>query len=183
MRRIITWVCTAALLAFAAQAKAEPSFTDLKKADKISIALTGSPMSDEQRNRFIAGTLTLEQLADEVSKSPAFIDYFAQHWAKLLGIQQGVDPWRMTSQTTNLQVIQTLGEHSGQDRIANEGDHWSSHVQQQLIDKRTHSDAAPSPFIYVQDCQVNGNVSPSSIGITSSPSSITPNMPMRMVTS
>ncbi|RZA26716.1 MAG: hypothetical protein EOP10_02665 [Proteobacteria bacterium] len=59
----------------------------LRQAEKISLSLTGKPLSDSRRESFLKGKITLEQLADELSKDDDFIEYFAMFYTRTLGFQ------------------------------------------------------------------------------------------------
>jgi hypothetical protein len=75
---------------------------DLKKAEKISVTLTGLPLTPEQRAAFMAGTLTLESLAETLTKSPDFIEKYAEFWTKTIGLVQPIDIYSL--RTFNGQV-------------------------------------------------------------------------------
>lgn len=64
---------------------------DVRRAEKISLTLTGLPLTPEQRAEVIKGALTPENLAESLTKSPAFIEKFAQFWTRILGVQSSSD--------------------------------------------------------------------------------------------
>lgn len=64
---------------------------DVRRAEKISLSLTGMPLSAENRAAVLKGTMTKEALAEQLSKSPAFIEKFGQFWTQVLGIQLPID--------------------------------------------------------------------------------------------
>ncbi|MBC7662164.1 MAG: hypothetical protein H7249_20905 [Chitinophagaceae bacterium] len=78
-------------LLLAAPAQGAIDLAQLRQAEKISISLTGKPLSADLRAKFIAGQLTLPDLAENLSHSQGFVEYFAQFWSRLIGVQGPVD--------------------------------------------------------------------------------------------
>lgn len=137
---------------------AAPSLQNVKKADKISIALTGLPMDESLRAEYLKGELTFDQLADTITKGPEFRDYLAQFWTRLLGIQQGVNPWNMKSFAKGNVVINLLPGTSGQDRIANVNDGWADATVDRIEKRISGAEASTNPHIIMKSCNVNGKI-------------------------
>jgi hypothetical protein len=80
---------------FATPLDAAVDFNKVRQAEKISIALTGKPLSSDLRKKFVSEQITLDGLADKLSATPGFIDHFAQFWTKLIGLQSPIDIYLM----------------------------------------------------------------------------------------
>ncbi len=92
----------------ATNAFAVPGFVELKQADKAAIALTGKPLTDDMRNQFLKGEISLETIVDQLSKSPGFIDRFAGYWTKTLGIQSPFNSNQLRSASTGKSIYSVL---------------------------------------------------------------------------
>lgn len=68
---------------------------DVRRAEKVSLALTGRPLTAENRAAILKGTLTLDALAEQMTKGPAFIEHFAEFWSRVIGVQVPVDIFRL----------------------------------------------------------------------------------------
>lgn len=83
LRRILQ---TFALLTFTLSLSAEAAdLVTLRQAEKISLTLTGRPLPDDLRQAVLKDQLSLANLADKLSKDPAFIEYFALFYTRTLG--------------------------------------------------------------------------------------------------
>ncbi|RYZ54145.1 MAG: hypothetical protein EOP07_16515 [Proteobacteria bacterium] len=96
------YLATLGLLAtLASPLHAAVDMVKLRQAEKVSIALTGKPLSADLRKKFIDEQITLDALADQLSKSPDFVEYFAQFWTKLLGMQSPIDVYALKNTKGN----------------------------------------------------------------------------------
>ncbi len=67
----------------------------IRQADKIAIALTGQPLTPVMKTKFINDQITLDGIADQLSASSDFIEYFAHFWSKVIGMQSPIDVYAM----------------------------------------------------------------------------------------
>jgi hypothetical protein len=84
---------------------------DIRRAEKISLALTGVPLTPEQRAAVIQGKLNVETLTEELSKGPGFIDRFAEYWTRLLGAQATADIFELKTKTGVPQSLSAQGRY------------------------------------------------------------------------
>ncbi len=89
MRTKLKWILPFVLLLGYSSAQSS-TLAGLKEGEKISLSLTGKPLSDDLREKLLSDTITPSQIADVLSKSPDFIQSFAQYYTKLLKIQSGI---------------------------------------------------------------------------------------------
>ncbi len=80
------------LMSSAAQAA---NLETLKLGEKIAFTLTGKPLTDELRTKLMSDTITLEQVADNLTKSNDFIESMAAYYTNVLHIQSGVQVYSM----------------------------------------------------------------------------------------
>jgi hypothetical protein len=66
---------------------AAATYEDIKEVEKIALALTGKPLSQEMIERFVAGEITAADVFENLSKSDDFVDHFAKFWSGILGIR------------------------------------------------------------------------------------------------
>ncbi len=86
MQRWVLRTLIGCLASFSFAAPAADLIT-VRQAEKISLSLTGRPLRDDLRKEVLSGQVTLDALADTLSKDPAFIEYFALFYTRTLGFQ------------------------------------------------------------------------------------------------
>lgn len=91
------------------------TFQELRQAEKISLSLTGKPLSKAMRTDFVNGKIQLSDIAESLSKSPGFIDQFAQFWTVLLNIQTPVDYWALRRKSDDKALNATIDDADFQD--------------------------------------------------------------------
>ncbi len=91
MTKVLTGLLLSYLLLAAPPLRAEADLAKIRQAEKISISLTGRPLSAELRSKVIKEEITLDALADQLSSGPEFIEHFAQYWTRVLGMQSPID--------------------------------------------------------------------------------------------
>lgn len=62
-------------------------YKTLRVMEKISLTLTGAPLTDELRAKaLLAGPLSAEELVVELAKTDAFVRHFGKFWAQKIGV-------------------------------------------------------------------------------------------------
>ena len=79
-------------------ADAEPTFIQLRQADKLSLSLTGKPLTDELRTGFIDGSLNQDQLFDRLTESEDFKTHLTRFWLRMMRITNPVHGWTLEVQ-------------------------------------------------------------------------------------
>ncbi len=111
---------------------------ELRQADKIALTLTGLPLPSDMRARFIKGELSLEQIAEELSKSPQFIEFYAQFWTRTMGVQSPMDAYELRSTEGRSIADYANDNRIGTDRLTagNEAPSFDVKGLQGWVDKR-----------------------------------------------
>jgi hypothetical protein len=91
MARVLMGLFLAYLTIATPRLSADVDLAKVRQAEKISIALTGQPLNAALRAKVVKEQITLDALADQLSMSPEFIEYFAQYWTRVLGMQSPID--------------------------------------------------------------------------------------------
>lgn len=109
-------LCVAAL---PAQARTR---NDLRKADKIALALTGKPLPAELRSKFLSNQIELDGIADTLSKSADFIEYYAEFWTRTIGVQSPIDAYELRTLKDNKSIHDFANDNLvGVDRLTGAG--------------------------------------------------------------
>lgn len=116
---------------------------ELRQAEKIALSLTGLPMPSEMRAKYLSGELDLDAVADELSKSREFVDYYAQFWTRTLGVQSPMDAYQFRS--LDGKSIEDQENYRGVDRITGDIGNWSADTLNRWISDRVNA----LPRIYI----------------------------------
>lgn len=129
---------------------------ELRQAEKIAIALTGLPLPADTRAKFLKGEIELGEIAETMSRSPAFIEYYAQFWTRTLGVQSPLDAYQLRS--LQGRSIEDQDNYAGVDRLTDDcGERNAENLQRWIDDRinklpriqvRTDCDDAPRLEVY-----------------------------------
>ncbi|RYZ55072.1 MAG: DUF1585 domain-containing protein, partial [Proteobacteria bacterium] len=123
MKKFFKYLCSAILLINGTTALEARSRDELRQADKVALSLTGKPLADDLRKKFLANQIELEAIAETLSKSDAFIEYYAQFWTKTIGVQSPMDAYELRTIKDNRSVHDFANDNRvGVDRLTSKNE-------------------------------------------------------------